>query len=104
MIEDLYVNITLIKITFDKDSTGAEVIVEADPVIFQGVVNQHGSKAVEKARRRGLDVDYVCYCEVTELTKSIGKNDLVNGLKVVYSPKNTFNLNHHIKLLLKDSD
>jgi len=103
MIENYYSFLILSKATTIIDAYGIETSSFIDSNI-QGIINLAGSKEIELAKSRGLDIDYKAYVEVTPVSLAIKKDDLINGLRVVSAPKNTLQRNHHLKILLKGSE
>ena len=100
-IKDYYKDLTLTTIILVENDLGIE---EETPTthIIKGVINQAGSKELEYARARNIDVDYKAYLEVSDITNAIAKNDYINGYRVASEPKNTMERNHHLKVLLKE--
>lgn len=100
-IERFYKDLTLEQIVLVKNEHLVEVPTPITTTI-RGVINQAGSSEIEYAKARNIDVDYKAYVEVTELTKSITKDDRIDGYRVASDPKNTMDRNHHLKILLKE--
>ena len=100
-IERFYKDLQLTKTTLTVNEYGVEIETTINHTI-KGVINQAGSSEIEYAKARNIDVDYKAYVEVTELTKSITKDDRIDGYRVASDPKNTMDRNHHLKILLKE--
>ena len=100
-IENFYTDLTLTTNAITVNEYGVEVATPTNTTI-KGLINQAGSREIEYAKARNLDVDYKAYVEVTSTTLAIDKNDLINGYRVASNPKNTIGRDHHLKILLKD--
>ena len=101
MINDYYTELSLQVATTTVNAYGVE---EKSYVIhqIQGAINQASSKEIESAKARNIDIDYKVYVEVNSVTKAIKKDDIINEFRVVSNPKNTFTMDHHLKILLKE--
>lgn len=100
-IERFYKDLTLTKRTLEVNEYGVEIETTINHTI-KGVINQAGSSEIEYAKARNLDVDHKAYVEVTDLTRTITKDDRIDGYRVASDPKNTMGRDHHLKILLKE--
>ena len=100
-IENYYSTLTLTQVTATINEYGQEIDTEIE-VEVQGLINQAGTAEVEYANARNIDITHHCYLEVTATTKTINKQDYINGMEVKSSPKNTVGRNHHLKILLRE--
>lgn len=100
-IERFYGELTLTKVELIENDLGIEQESRTTHMV-EGVINQAGSKEIEYARARNIDIDYKAYIEVTDITRAIGKDDYIDGYRVASEPKNTMGRSHHLKVLLKE--
>ena len=96
-----YTDLTATIITTTINDYGVEVPSEED-VTIKGLINQIGSKEIEWAKARNIEVDYKAFVEVTATTQALKKNDLINGYRIVSKPKNTISRNHHLLIMLQE--
>jgi len=93
-------NLTLEIATISESGYTTETTYTTETI--KGAINQAGTRELEYAKARQIEVDYKCYTEVTAITKAIKKNDRINGYRVTGTPKNTFGKDHHLKILLAE--
>lgn len=101
-IEFMYKDLQLEKIVVAKDSGGAEQESVDSTEVVRGAINQARASEINNARARDIEITHKCFLEVTAITKAIKKIDRINGFRVMTLPKNTFNLDHHLLLYLKE--
>lgn len=96
MLKDYYEKLSWTSIEKIKNAHGVEEEIRTIRFI-NGVINQAGSKEIEFAKARNIDVDYKAYTEILP----VKKDDLIEGMRVISEPKNTLGRNNHLKILLK---